>query len=410
MQVFEYIAGYGNRMLWMLAGTLSGALLLIGCEDPGSVGSGFVGEETRIVTDTLQVEGLQEHSFTSYSGNLPYFSAGAFEDPLFGDVRTVSYLKPDLPINSAAETFLDNADMRLELFLDQRQVYGDSARAAEFDLVEVGEVWRGGSVRLGESLPLDQANLLGSFTVGDDGTAEVEIAHEWVSRYRDFFMSLESNRDSLYRFTFPGLALVPRNSDKMIAVNPENSMFVIDNPGLDTVEVGVSTWAYSLERTVNDPVPEGRSPLHGTLESVLSFDLPALQEAVGSINVSRVELVIYEDSVGMENALDRASSTAGRPDLPSLRLHRVERGTAPESLDPGTPLAAGVYDPDDAAFHFDLTTFVRTGGLEASEGFDFYITGPPHDGVVRSSLIYNNEAPPSKRPKLIVTSVQTVGN
>lgn len=410
MQGFEYIAGYGNRLLLMLAGTLSGALLLIGCEDPGSVGSGFVGEETRVVTDTLQVDGLQEHSFTSYSGNHPYFSAGGFSDPLFGDVRTVGYLKPNLPTNSQAETFLNNADMRLELSLDRQQVYGDSVQAAEFDLVEVGEVWRGGSMRLGEPLPLDQGNVLGSFTVGDDGTAEVEIADEWVSRYRNFFLGLESNRDSLYRFTFPGLAVVPRNSEKMIAVNPENSMFVVDNPGLDTVQVGVSTWAYSLERTVNNPVPEGRSPLHGTLESVLSFDLPALQEAVGSINVSRVELVIYEDSLGMENALDQTSPTAARPDLPSLRLHRVERGTPPESLDPGTPLAAGVYNSDDEAFHFDLTAFVRAGGLEASEGFDFYITGPPHDGVVRSSLIYNNEAPPSKKPKLIVTSVQTVGN
>lgn len=410
MQVIENIAGHGSKIWLTLAGTLMGALLLVGCENPGSVGSGFLDADTRVITDTLQFSDLQEQSFDSWSGDHDFFSVGEFNDPLFGNLRSVGYLKPTLPGNSAENDFLSDAEMKLQLHIDQQEVYGDSNAAVQYDVMEVGELWRGVAMTLEDRLALDQSYTVGSFTAGKDETVTVDLSGSFVDRYREFYLSLEENRDSLYRYSFFGLALVPRDSGKMIPIDVEDTQFLVYNPGLDTLNFGLSSWAYSLERTNRPDLPAGRTPVHSTLENVFSFDLQALQEAVGSVNLSRVELVIYEDSVRMDNTLDQVSASSGRPDVKFLRLHRVEKGTTPEALDPGSALARGAFNPKDAAFHFNITDFVRTGGLEASTGFDFYITGPAHNGIIRSSLIFNNEAPAERRPKLIVTSIQTTEN
>lgn len=409
MQVFEYTAGHGRYISLLLAGLMTGALFLSACENPGSVGSGFVNEETEIVVDTLEVTDFREHTFTAYSGNYPFTSAGEFDDPLFGTLRAISYLKPTLPATSDDATFLSDAEMKLDLHVNQEEIYGDSLVGAQFDVVEVGELWRGGAFRLDDQVALGQATL-GSFTMGTEENILVDLQGDWVGRYREHYLNLDDDRDSLYRYNFYGLAIVPRNSGKIIPIDTEESQFFVYNADVDTLNFGLSTWGYSLER---GSVPAGsaeQSALHSTIEQVVSFELNSLQDAVGSLNLSRVELVVYEDSLLMESSLDGVSASATRPEMPRLRLQRVEEGTTPESIDPGSSIATGRYDPDDQAYHFNLTDFVRSGGLEASEGFEYYLTGPQHIGIIRSSLLFNENAPPEKRPKLIVTSIQTAQN
>ncbi|MDZ7772794.1 MAG: hypothetical protein U5K31_08665 [Balneolaceae bacterium] len=372
------------------------------------MGSGFVNEETEVVVDTLELGAVESRSFSAFSGNYPFLSAGTFDDPLFGRLMAVGYLKPVLPNISEDVTFRANAEMSMDIRIDQSRVYGDSLANVRYDLVDVGELWRGGSMKIDDRVALGEATI-GSFTIGTHTQVSVDLSREWVDSYRNFYENRESNRDSLYRVDFHGLALMARESGKILPINTDESQFVVHNPGGDTLNIGLSTWGYTLER---DNVPEflGQSSLHGTLEQVLKVELDTLNDAGNAQNISRVELVIYEDSLLMESSLDDLSGSATRPDMPRLRLQRVEQGTTPESIDPGSAVAMGHYDPRDQAFHFDLTDFVRGGGLQADGGYEYYVTGPAHGGVIRSSLLFNDKAPYDKRPKLILTSIQTVSN
>ena len=383
-------------------------LALAGCENPGSVGTGIGDSRADVVIDTIAVDNINTRNFNYYSGNFSYFSAGQYDDPLLGNITATGLIKPALPTVSD-ESVNEDAGMLMRLIFNNNQVYGDSLSDQTFDIYEVGEIWRSNAVRLQDDLQLDQANgPIGSFTVGSEDSVDIELPQEWVRKYRQYADT--TNSDSLYSREVFGLALVPSNSNKIIAPNTADTRFVIQNPDADTFSVSTSEWGYLLERGNTGGLPQGSVAWHGTYEQLLSFGLDLSGIDVQGPDIAKAELVLYRNDELMQQSLQSEPISAGRPDESNARLYLVNPEDLPDNITPGTPIANGSYSSDDGAYHFRITGQLQTlldGGFPEDQELVVTLV---NDGIVKTSVMYDENAPADKRPKLIITSLKNNTN
>lgn len=385
--------------------------ILIGCENPGSVGGSYTDPGTEVRDTVFSVSDVQTDSFATFSGRLSFFSAGQFNDPLFGDITATSLLKPTLPNTGVSDSMESGSNMDLRLIVDSTatsNIYGDTLSTAEFDLIEVDQIWRSRAWKLNDEIALSQ-NTIGSFTIDEaTDTVDVPLASEWVSRYRAFYNAISSNRDSLYVYDFHGLAVVPRNNSKITPFDPSITRFQIVSPDNDTSQVSTSHWAFSLDRTNATPPPAGSSKAISTFEKVLKFDLNLSREDLGTANISKVELVFYQNNDALESSL---SGSAKRPEVNNVSLYLSRPQNMPEAISTGNPIAQANYDEDEEAFRFDISQFTNSVLVDGiAEENSFYITIQSNNGIIASSLLHNDEAPEAKRPKMIVTYINTKDN
>lgn len=383
----------------------------IGCENPGSVGSGLAGPDADVVTDTIFVEGVQAVEPGSYSGELPYFSAGHFNDPLFGGMKATSLLKPTLP--SGDNDMQVDSKMFLRILLNNDQVYGNKAAPQEFGIYEVEEVWRERALKLYDEIQINPDARLGSFRVEDTDSLDIELPSSWVAEYRQF-ASNEENADSLYQYNFHGLAIVPENDHKIIPIRRDSTRFIVQNPEADTFNVAVEQSGYILERDTNADIPEGSVPLLSTYESVINFD----SLGVSGLNIqasafSKAELVFYQNNTAMEQSLQSEPTSVQRPEQSSVYLHFVDPSAVPDNIDPGGVVdnvnrIAGEYSSSDGTIRFNITNLVdRIIQVGAPEGREFFMTSS-NNGIIKPSLIYtdSSQSPEGKRPQIIITSLK----
>ncbi|MFH5832606.1 hypothetical protein ACG2F4_07005 [Halalkalibaculum sp. DA3122] len=408
MNIAQSRASESRNVLFLLL-VVSCVTLLVGCDESGVVGGGFTDSDTTIKVDTLMVDGIETESYNFYSGNLTYFTPGQFSDPLFGDMKVTGLLRPQL-LSGSAEMAPD-ANMKLRLVFNQELVYGDTTQPAEYDIVELDQVWRGRAWKLHDEPGLSGNAPLASFTAEKEDSVDIPLSGSWVQSYRDYTQMEGANRDSLYRIEFPGLALVPKNSAKLLPVDAQASKFIIENPESDTLEVAPRDWANSLERTNVPDTPDNTFKLHSTLEQVVSFDMDLTRENIGSVNLSKVELVLYEDTQRLENTMDQVSPTAGRGPISEARLQILDPADVPISLQTGSVLSNGSYNEEDGSYRFNITSFTNSVLLDGLPSeLKFYVSLETNNGIIRSSLIHNEQAPEAKRPKLIVTYVKNQEN
>ena len=388
--------------------------MVTGCEDPGSVGGGFTGTGTDVEIDTFSVSNITTDSFEVYSGGLNFFSAGQFSDPLFGDLNALSLIRPSLPPVGRQDSVADNGRMLLRLQYDREEVYGDTLSTADFDLVEIDEIWRSRARQLKDDISLS-SNVVGSFSVSNKDSIEVELASEWVQRYGSYLEAVSANRDSLYRYDFHGLAVVPKNSSKIIPFQSGPARFVILNPVTDTTNdttlINFSDWAYSLDRQNESPAPSGSFKSFSTIEKALKFDMDLTSDALGTTSIARVELVFHQNDEALQNSIAQASGSSVRPQTLSAALFAAEAGDLPAALSRGNPIDIASNEDDTGIYRFDITNFTN-GVLQegVDEALSFYLVLRANNGVIRSTLLHNNDAPADMQPKIIVTYTKTSSN
>lgn len=414
LQDFKTVANKHAVALPLFLSILLFTFMISGCEDPGSVGGGFTGTGTDVEIDTFSVSNITTDSFEVYSGGLNFFSAGQFSDPLFGDLTAFSLLKPSLPPATRQDSVADDGRMLLRLQLDKDAIYGDTLSTVDFDLIEIDEIWRSRARKLHDDIKLSQ-NVIGSFSVAEKDSIEVELASEWVQRYGSYLEAVSANRDSLYRYDFHGLAIVPQNNSKIVPFQSGPSQFLIINPVTDTTNdttlINFSQWAYSLNRQNESPAPAGSFKSFSTIEKALKFDMDLTSEALGTINIARVELVFHQNDEALQSSIGQASGSAARPQGLSAALFAAEADDLPAALDRGTPIDIAANEDQNGTYRFDITDFtngVLQEGVE--EKLSFYLVLRANNGVIRSTLFHNNDAPAEMRPKIIVTYTKTSSN
>lgn len=401
---------------------------LSGCDPSGSVGGGFAGSETDIRYDTTLVGEFNIDTLVAYTGNLDFFSAGQFQDPLFGDITATGLFKPPLASNRDSLAFDDSTSVFLNLAINSKTVYGDSLAPQKFSLYEAQELWRGNQWRVNETMQIGSTPLA-TFTVGSMDTVEtIPLPDSWIAKYGQYFNSSDDSRDSSYVREFYGMVMVPQNYGSVVTVNPfagtmlatnvkvvRPDSVVITVPRLDslTIQLGNGEWAYSLQRSNSTPSPQSSSKLISTYERIIRFEHDFNFENIKLRNIIKVEIIFYVDKLLLEQSISQAGAAAVRPESTILNLHYMEGDELPQALSQYNQkqrlleYVKATYSEKDNAYHFNVTQQVKTGFFELTKDKrDFYITVGKNDGVLRSELLFNSLAT-GKAPKVVVTYVET---
>ncbi|MGF1669624.1 MAG: DUF4270 family protein, partial [Balneolaceae bacterium] len=130
-------------------------VVLSGCkEDPGQVGSRFIDPDANVSTKTIDLDDAEVISDPTYSGNIRNMAIGSYNDPLFGMIETVGYLRPSISrqVIDSINTETDTMEIR---FIFSNQVYGDTTATANFSIYEISDIWRGNELKYSDQLNFD---------------------------------------------------------------------------------------------------------------------------------------------------------------------------------------------------------------------------------------------------------------
>lgn len=382
-------------------------LVFNGCEDPGSVGSGFINEPS-IVTDTLTLDNTTSENFIGYTGNFSLFSIGSYSDPLFGDVSTVGLLKPvrSVDIPDSLGIVGDDFSMKLEIQLDSLNTYGDTLSSSEFSIYEVSETWRGNEIKTDSEVAYNSASPIGSFTIGQEKNIIVDLDETWKDQYYTYFSSTEADADSTYRYEFHGLAIVPQNNTNKISfVSSSASQFLILSPDeSDTVSVGLNNWAYLLDRNGSTQNAETTS-LHTTIEEIMRIDLPleTLKAEYSTKNILSARLLVQENTNDLTSTL---AANHTRPNINLLNLHLGTEFDESYEYQLTQPEFSALRDTVETDTYKSNITLLLNNVFYGSEVTDeIYVGIGSLSGVIRSTQVYNGNAPEEFRPKLIISYI-----
>jgi hypothetical protein len=382
-------------------------LVFNGCEDPGSVGSGFINEPS-IVTDTLTLNDTATENFVGYTGNFGLFSIGSYSDPLFGDLSTVGLVKPvrTVEIPDSIDIVGDNFSMKLEIQLDSLNTYGDTLSTSEFSIYEISDIWRGNEIKTNSEVAYNSASPIGSFTIGQEKNIIVDLDETWKDQYYTYFSSTETDADSTYRYEFHGLAIVPQNNTNKISfVSSSASQFLLLSPDeSDTVSVGLNNWAYLLDRNGGSATVETTS-LHTTLEEVMRIDLPlqTLKDEYSNKNILNARLLIQENTDELNSTL---ATNHDRPDINLLNLHLGTEFDESYEYQLTQPEFNAFRDSVETdTYNSNITLFLNNVFYGSEDTNEIYVGIGSLSGVIRSTQVYNGNASEAFRPKLIISYI-----
>jgi len=278
----------------MVAVITIGALWVSGCKDSTIVGGQIVQPTADVQIDTIPLSNLSTVKLPAYTGGLSHFSAGSYNDQLFGNVKATGLVQPTLAGVGTLDTLTDDSKITLHLYFSS--VYGDTAATQSYDLVEASAPWRGREWKV-DSAPPVGSTVVGSFSVGDvnslatDSLGDVDsvsvtLSQDWVHQYRQAYYN-STNRDSSYIYNMPGFVVVPKSEGKILAFDATNSHLEVVTPK-DTASFFIRDWAYSVDRTNVPNLSGNKMRMYSTFESVPKFDISVTSD--NSVNINGVSL------------------------------------------------------------------------------------------------------------------------
>jgi hypothetical protein len=397
-----FLTNKATSKRWLTFSVLA-LLSITACEETNTVGVDFI-QESAIQVDTVFIDQIDLVEIDPYLGKLSYSALGSFQDPLFGKISSTLYFKPSINASST-DTVLDYMRFEMRLHLMEDEIYGDTSSTAEFDVYRIQNSWHGPSFRQSTEVNLG-AERIGGFSDADidtNGNVHVALGGSWDAFYREVF-NIEDDSTRLTRYTEEdfGLAIVPKNTSNRIrfATVSTSRLLVIGQE--DTSSYGIQDWAYNIEREVVDPIPN-RLLLHNTFEQVLKLDLKRLGEQLPNTNFVRAELVLEEDTTRANTSL---SEHEQRLNVPGFRMSEgdfidlaYQFGFSDNNIINGYP-AKG-------RFRFDVTRLLNDQIYNNNPIKDSYIYPYVNAGYIGSNILYSNDAPPDKRPRLIIHSIQS---
>lgn len=386
-------------------------LFFNGCEDPGNVGSGFINEPT-VKIDTVYLDDITTESLNGYAGNLASFNIGEYSDQIFGDIRSVGLIRPILYPFSPDTVSLNrnNFSMSLEIQLDSTITYGDTTSSGAYTIYEITSLWRGNSQRVSDVIQYNENEPIGNFFIDEERNYTVDLSSSWKDKYASYINNEDPNADSLYRYEFFGLAIVPESDvDKISIADGINSRFLMIDSNDDTIAVGLSSRGYFLERTNTNTSSGNYSALHSTLEQMMNIDFP-LEELTNQYkdeNILKAELILHEASQTLSGS---TPTNHVRPDVNELTLNLKVSSEEEYQYQINGPNYLMNKDPDDPFFRTNITSYLNNVFFGGETNSEMLVGLRSSSGVLRSTLIYNQSASQELRPKLIITTAVNEDN
>ncbi|MBP3191527.1 hypothetical protein [Natronogracilivirga saccharolytica] len=396
MQTFD---GISNRL------TLSLALLLTiwifsGCDDTPVVGGDLSPDDASVKADTVLLDDTSIISTPSFSGNRQYVTTGSVDDPAIGQLFATAMLRPSIDREEGADSIGPGAAASIALSPDY--FYGMEAEPASYHIVEIERRWRSSSWRY-DSIPELGHSVVAEFTLTDSDSIVVPLDQQWADKYREIFMTeSDAVRDSLYEAEMHGLAIVPADDNgKMFSFEPSQAELLFETAdGEGGISQEFRRWAVSLEKDLtfsNDA--DGSRLVFNTMRHMLELDIEFTEEFLGTNNFSRVELVMYKDTVSMQQDVP---STFLRPGSETMRVYQLED----EQLDfaiTADPTFQSNIRSEDNSFRFNLTNLVNERLHLNSDSRKLYGVIGANDGRVFPHII-SGKNDPGRSPKLLITS------
>lgn len=383
--------------------------LFSGCENPGSVGGELV-DNSQLVFDTLEVSELQELTFNGYSGQTATLPIGKYNDPVFGDISLKGLIKPtiqDVSVDSGGD-INSNHVMKLKFSFDStNSVYGDTLAQSDYTLYAVTENWRGKTWKLNDSFTYDESQPLATFSFTDEKEVIVDLPESFKNSYAEYFNndSLVSI-DSVYSREFHGLAIIPDEGNNNIHFSQmaATDFLVINTVDEDTSVFNAGDWAYSLSRTATAEFPAGTTPLYNTAERVMRLDTSALSfDYFRQTDFTSAQLVFFEEDGFLE-----ANKPPNHVRLGVNNLN-MDIGFGIDllyELQFGAVEKTGFRNDTLNKYTFDITDLMLNYIYGSENTESLYIGIGSGSGQMRSTLIYNQNAPEAFRPKIVVSSIR----
>jgi len=382
-------------------------LILAGCsEDPGVVGGSFVDESSEVYSDTLNIEDVRSSSdIPDFSGNLEHFSAGLYNDPALGEFEAVAIMRPSISQSYNIDSLRDVefSDARLQFVANTGKFYGDTTSTTTFELRPVTHIWRPGSWR-SDSLPSYGSTRIGQpFEVTNQDTFEVDLPDTWLQEYREYFNSDVANRDSVYRYNFNGMAIVAQNQSKIVPFNRQGTRLMIKNRE-DTAykKLPMESVAFGFNRNEPAQMDSTLTPVVGLFDNAMILNPELNEQTLGSQNLSRVELALYED----QETLNNLPVNHVRPGIPEMRVYRRSPDEVRYGISQENRLYRVAEDSLDNSYRINLTSYVNQIIYGQDPGVQFYVVPESSSGVIYATLLYNSKSA-EFRPKVLVTGAKT---
>lgn len=382
--------------------------LFAGCQESGSVGGAIEQPEERVVTTEIEIANISVLSENGYSGRLLNSAAGFMEDPLFGTVESATLIKPSISQSNIAE-ITEDSEVKLRLVLNPLILGVDSR--VDYNVYEVDEIWRGRQLHYNTPVAIT-GNLVGSFSARNESSVDVQLSDTWVESFKQRFNNESANRDSSYRYEFPGLAVVAAGQ------NQRTHFFRHQPAADDTLEIGITRlivenqedtlsgdlpmldWGTTMTRQ-NVPETDNSFILHNTLETVLKLDFDIDSEQFRNQQIVNVQLVFHE------NEEIPMSGTFERPLVNSIRGHAFT--LEPESLINDIFARQAFFvstRSEEGIFKLNVTDFILNHLFGEDETPTLYFSAQTNNGIFYSTKIYNQNGPVNKTPRLVITSIK----
>ncbi|WP_069131160.1 hypothetical protein [Rhodohalobacter halophilus] len=390
--------------------------LFISCESPGSVGEGLGPDGSTVEKDEYSVDSITPIEANTFSGRLQSSAMGYLEDPVYGTLNAIAVLKPALS-SSVVDTLKEGDTMSLRLVFNE-SVYGEDGSVANFELFEMAERWRGNEIRYNQPASVDLNAKVGEFQIANEDTVEVELSADWVDKYRSYFNSESANVDSLYAREFFGLAVVPAETNSKIRFlrhTPQDdedtaiTEFQIHTTELDEDEEEVEVVGPVALRdwgsfTVRSDEPEYTSGyvLHN-IGQIMEVDLDLNTGDLGSKNIVNASLIFTVDRSDEE-----MHSNILRPEVETIRAHTFSNPPADliSEIFISSPNYGADLNEDEDLFKVDVTQYVLDRVYGESNTGPLYFSVQTVNGTFYSVKLNDDTAAESRRPRLIITSVE----
>lgn len=380
-------------------------LIFTACENPGNIGEDYI-DKSELIFDTLTVGSTQNPEFIGYTGRLSRLAIGSFDDPLFGSITTASLIKPSINVTLPAEDSLDESySLKLKLVFDKTVTYGDTLSAVNYSIHEVTSYWNGLHFKLNSDFTYDESTQLSSFSLTNEDSVIIDLPDSWRETYNQFVYADGTVSDSLLQYEFKGLAIVAdENANRIIHPLISRSRFLAinDNTEPDTTEISLRDWAYSFSRE-NAAIPAETSVLHSTVENVIHFTLADFVPQIEGKNFIKAELIFHEAQEELENSLQVNEI---RPAVTAVNIDVNYDSDAAHEFQFGQVEMPGSKNSSTNTFRINVTNHFNALIFGNDDKTDLYLGIGSNAGAIRSTLVYNENAPEALQPKLILTFLE----
>jgi len=405
----------GSRSLITAFMVLGLLVIFSGCDNEGIVGEGLNPPAERVVTTTYDIDDIEIIEDNGFSGRLTNSAMGIVDDPVYGLITSSALLKPSINVEDLDEI---PEDYRVRLKIEVNPLkYGNELSVSEYNIYEINQRWRGREITYNTPVSYDDTNLLGTFQLTDESSLEVDLDQDWVIRYKEHFNSESSERDSLYRFEFPGLAIVPANQNQKIDfIRTQSSATSNDN---DTTETRITRFLVENEQdSLIADVPlldHGTSMvrsnhpdsddlvLHNTMEHIMKVDLGLDPQEFESKEIVNAQLVFTINS----EPDNTAPGGFLRPQPELIRAHffgSEPLDLASEIFTRSASVGANLSE-EEQQFKVNVTSYFVDKLFGQANRTPLYFSLQTNNGLFYSTTLHGINAPENVRPRLIVTTI-----